>query len=307
MFLCFTNEQNPNGNATNEFIDKGVADIGEPMRGCLAPGDALICHQRLAHCPGINLWEKVRINIYFRIVHALIDDILDDQVLSPTPWVGFDGLKALLPPGSVEYTDRSLPPQVKERKLPKFAKKYKDISHPRDLAESVLELIDEQKRSFIDDGYVVIPGAVSEDLVKKALAFTDQAYEENQYNMNGSGRPGSKDPMPSFHKPIQRSEEVLGLFYKSGLYGAAEQLLGEGNVDVRDGQGQILYNCPNEISIDEGMDMKKPLPKRRWSLDPGRGKYKQLGSDFAFRIGVCLSDGQDVDENRGQLTVWPGT
>lgn len=304
--LFFWRKQNPNGSATNEFIKKGLVDIGDPMRACLSPGDVLICHQRIGHCPGINLWNSVRINVYFRIVHALIDDILDDQVLSPTPWVGFNGLKKFLPTSAVEYTDHSFPPQLKERKLPKFAKKYEGVSHPRQLSEQHLPLTNEQKQSFIDDGYVIIPGAVSQDLVKTALDFTDQSHREDKYNMNGSGRQGSEHPFPSFHKPLQKSEEVLGMFYKSGLYSAAEQLLGEGNVGIRNEQGQIMYNLPSEIYIDEGKELAAPHPKRKWNMEPARGKYGQFGSDFSFRISVCLSEGQEVDENCGQLNVWPG-
>lgn len=301
--------KNPNGNATNEFIEKGSADIGNPMRACLSPGDALICHQRVGHCPGQNLWHKVRINIYFRIVHALIDDILDDQVLSPTPWVGFEGLRHLLPDGAVDYTDRSVPDvpdKDVQRKLPGFARK-RDLSHPRELAEHDLELSDGQKQTLISDGYVVLPGAVPQELVKTALEYTDRAYEEDQFNLNGNGRFGSKNPFPSFHKPIQRSEEVLGLFYKSALYKVAEQLLGKNNAILRDGQGQIMYNTPSELFIEEGRDIALPHPKKKWAIDPARASYKAYGTDFMFRFGVCLSEGQDVDENRGQLTVWPGT
>lgn len=77
---------------------------GEPQRALLHRGDAFIAHQRLAHAPGINLTDVPRKNVYFRIVHSLIDDILVQQMTSPTPWVGFAGLKEFVPEGATEYS-----------------------------------------------------------------------------------------------------------------------------------------------------------------------------------------------------------
>lgn len=85
------------------FMRSKKPKCGEPQRALLRRGDAMIVHQRLAHAPGVNLWDKPRKNVYFRVIHSLIDDILPQQMSSPTPWVGFSGLKDFLPDGATEY------------------------------------------------------------------------------------------------------------------------------------------------------------------------------------------------------------
>lgn len=85
------------------FLQNRRPDVGEPQRALLHRGDAFIAHQRLAHAPGVNLWDQPRKNVYFRVIHSRIDDILEQQMSSPTPWVGFSGLKDFVPEGATEY------------------------------------------------------------------------------------------------------------------------------------------------------------------------------------------------------------
>lgn len=271
-------------------------DVGRPKRALLRPGDAMIAHQRLSHAAGVNLIEVVRCNIYFRVVHRHLDSLLDDFVKSPTPWVGFDGLRDLLPEGAVDW-DRDAAKKKGKQKLAAGA----TGEHC-----GTLKLTAAQKKAFVRDGYVVINGAVSEDLVSQALEFVDNAFENNKYHTNGKKRIGSEHPAPSFLKPAKRSPKVKDLFFKSGLVDASEQLIGEGQVTIRENMAEISFNAPNEVFVEEGMDMTEPFPKRKWRVEPGQGIYKGRGGDFSFLVGVALSDGQDVDENRGQFTVWPG-
>lgn len=160
--------------------------------------------------------------------------------------------------------------------------------------------------SFINDGYVVIPGAVPAEIVDRALSFTDQAYADRRFELMGNPRRGSAYPAPVFYHPIKTSPLVTDLVNKSGLYKAAEQLLGDGNVVIRDEMGQVAYSEPNELYVRQRMSKHEPDPADKWHIDSGAGTYASLGTDFAFLIGVALSHGQDVDENRGQYTVWPG-
>lgn len=96
-------QQSDSDDVVKKFLQESRPDCGEPQRALLHRGDAFIAHQRLAHAPGVNLWDKPRKNVYFRVIHSLIDDILEQQMSSPTPWVGFSGLEGFVPEGATEY------------------------------------------------------------------------------------------------------------------------------------------------------------------------------------------------------------
>lgn len=262
-------------------------------------GDVLIAHQRLAHNLALNLSEKTRKTVFFRVAHALIDDIVDEQIRSPTPWVGFEGLAEFIEEGAADFAGK--------RKSAKKTEKASPAISSRDFfSGGDLRLTREQKETFIKDGFVILPEAVSKELVKTALDLVNQSYEDGKYNLNGATRPGAKRPSPAFYKPIQGAPQILDLFYKSGLVGVAEELQGKGNAILRRKIGQIAYNPTCELYQEEGKDKTTPHPKNNWHIDAGNGKYAALGSDFSFLVGVCLTEGQDVDESRGQFTVWPG-
>lgn len=256
----------------------------------------MIAHQRLSHCAGINLVDTVRCNIYFRIVHRNWDDLLDDYVKSPTPWVGFEGLRELLPVGAVDW-DKSAATKKGKHKL---------AASSVGASCGTLKLTQAQKRSFVKNGYVVLPGAVPEKLVSDALAFLDTSFEKKKYSSNGNKRFGSNYPNPIFLKPIRRHQKVRDLFFKSGLVDASEQLIGKGCVTLRENMPHIHFNGESEVAAEEGMQLAEPHPSRKWRIETGQGFYKGSAADCNFIVGVALSEGQDVDENRGQLTVWPG-
>lgn len=169
------------------------------------------------------------------------------------------------------------------------------------------KLTDEQKEAFVRDGFVILPGFVPTELVDAAESRIDTAYENGRYNRMIKKLLGRDQPTPNFYKPIKQSQEVMDLMYKTGLYEVAEDLVGEGHAVIRDDLAQIAVTFPCQHFIDEGMDINEPQPKRKWHIDAGQGKYAAQGTDFSFLMGVALSDGQEVDENRGQFTVWPGT
>lgn len=256
----------------------------------------MIAHQRLSHCAGINLVDDVRCNIYFRIVHRDWDDLLDDFVKSPTPWVGFAGLQDFLPKGATDW----------DREGGAKKGKHKLAASSTGEGCGTLKLTPAQKRSFVKDGYVVLPGAVSAEMVGQALAVVDSAFKNKKYASNGKKRFGSNYPFPLFLKPIKRNQKVRDLFFKSGLVDASEQLIGEGHVTLRENMPDVSFNAQSELAVEEGMGLAEPFPSRKWQMQSGQGFYKGSGGDCNFMVGVALSDGQDVDENRGQFTVWPG-
>ncbi|KAI0566673.1 hypothetical protein FGB62_7g01 [Gracilaria domingensis] len=162
-------------------------------------------------------------------------------------------------------------------------------------------LTEEQKLSFIRDGYIILPQIVSIGLIQAALAHCDAAYAANHYNTpkHDSG----VKPTPSFWRSVKSARPVTDLFYESGLMQVAEQLLGASNVDILNDDGQIAYTLPNP---DSELSLHEQHPKQKWHIDTPLGEYINRGADFVLIVGVALSEGQEVDENRGQFTVWPG-
>lgn len=276
---------------------KPSPDVGLPRRTLLRPGDGFIAHQRLAHAAGFNLSNVTRVNVYFRAIDTRLDYLLHDFVRSPTPWVGFDGLQDLVPQGATYFDETAA----------KRKGKYEICASSSSEASGNYVLSDEQKRFFIQNGYVVLPNAVSTDLVNAALGIVNPAYANGDYHMNGKKRLGSKDPAPVFLRKIKKSVELRDLFFKSGLVNASEQLIGKGRVTLRENLADISFILPNEEFINQGMKMNESYPKRQWKLDQPMPDYKGLGADYNFFVAIALSDGHDVDENRGQLCVWPGS
>ncbi|PXF41756.1 hypothetical protein BWQ96_08545 [Gracilariopsis chorda] len=163
-------------------------------------------------------------------------------------------------------------------------------------------LTEVQKLEFIRDGYVVLPGIVPFDMAGAALYHCDIAYESKKYNLPQNN--GNYRPTPSFWHSVKSANPVTDLFYKTDLYQVAEDLLGPSNTVLRKEEGQIAYTLPDEES---GLGLDDDHPKNKWHIDTPQGPYANQGTSFILMFGVALSEGQIVDQNRGQLTVWPGS
>lgn len=168
-------------------------------------------------------------------------------------------------------------------------------------------LSEEQKLSFVSDGYVILRGFVPSESIETALNFIDNAYANGQYTEKTRKILGEEQPIPDFETDVKNGPEVLDLIFKTGLLDVTEDLLGEEHATVRDNEGHVAFAPPCRNFIEQGMDLQERYPKRRWHLDGGEGKHKMKGSGFSLLVSVALSEGQDVDENRGQVMIWPGT
>lgn len=289
-------ENTPANDIVRTFYEQKL-DVGDPTRSLLHPGDILIAHQRLAHAPGINLSENVRKNVYFRVVDTRLDVLLHDFVKSPTPWVGFDGLSELLPEGATEF-EKDLSKKVGNEGL--AASSATSNSGRYEVGREFIE-------TFVREGYVVLPGLVSQELVAEALNDLDKAYEKGRYHQNGKKRIGSSMAIPVFEKKVRKHDILRDVFFRSGLVHACEQLIGENCVTLRENIPTVSYLLPNEEFIEKGMSMTAPYPRKKWELDKPNLDYRGLGADCNFMVGIALSKGQDQDENSGQFVVWPGS
>lgn len=150
-------------------------------------------------------------------------------------------------------------------------------------------------------GYIVLKGAIGERLVEEALTVINEAYESGQYEMNE--KHGEPD-VPKFSSEIAKDKAIGRILDRSNVTDAIEDLLGEDNVQFAR-RAQIAFRPQDDVAIKKGMSLTDEMPANHYHIDGGTASESKTGSPFSLLAGVVLSDGQDVDELRGQLTVWP--
>lgn len=163
-------------------------------------------------------------------------------------------------------------------------------------------LSEEQLRKFVTDGYIILRDVVPSGLLKEALDLTDAAHACKDGKAHGA---------PFEH--LREHPSLLAVFRDTPLQQAASQLLGGSeNVTLREGAPQIAYTDPSESErprkwgIPETA-LTEPHPAFRWHVDSSHGRFGPIASDFMLLVGVALSGGQHIDQNHGQLVVFPRT
>lgn len=294
-------------NPVEEVFDsfrKNKPDVGLPIRLLLKPGDVVVGHQRLAHAAGNNLCDIVRKNVYLRIHHVNLDNFLEEQLHSKTPWVGYEGLSHLLPEGATGSTEGGLGKNNGVKQTFLSAKPCGD-SLPAHVREKV-NLSSDQKKEFIKNGYLILPEFVGKNKVRAALEHIDNAYSNKEYHMVPKTVIGSDKETPVFAKSVQNHRVVMDLVCKTGLVDVSEQILGEQNVIVFGNCAQIDLMPTSEKFVEEGRAMDARHPKRHWNIGRTACRSRVGGSGYSLVLTIALTEGQEVDENRGQLVVVPG-
>lgn len=164
------------------------------------------------------------------------------------------------------------------------------------------QLTQKEKENVILDGYIIIRSAVPEPLLRAAVQAADAAYRPDKSS------PHSVDaPTPPL-RYVAAQPVITDLFSRTCLSKLSQQLLPEDSVTLRHPHAQIAYTLPKSdgLHADTLTELAKPHDPTEWHVDSTRGRFAALAADFLLLVGIALSDGQDVDENRGQLTVFPG-
>lgn len=283
------------------FRNSGL-DVGRPLRVLLRKGDGVIAHQRLAHSGGYNLSDKVRMNIYFRVSRIDFADIADAYVKAPTPWIGFGGLSSILPSGSTDVPtqcdednfDRITPAQVVLAARP-IGRTLSSAARER------LTITKSMKLSFVQDGFLVLKNVINSGLVQKARRKIDMALHNGKFSTSQRNYgDGSQQSVITFNKHVLTSCMLTDVLFRTGLVDVAEELLGSRAVVLLDSTSDIRYIPVND---SKGDNFIRP---GGWDVSLGIGRHRLKGLDHMLRISVPLTDGLDVDENRGQIVVWPG-
>lgn len=162
-------------------------------------------------------------------------------------------------------------------------------------------LSDDDKHAFIRDGYIVLRNIVPKDMIDAALVAGDEAYNNKEFTLDES----KPDAVPNFNSPIQKHPDIGGIVERTKLFPACEDLLGNGNAKCPL-SAQVAYRPQNQTCIQQGVKLTDNIPSYRYHVDAANPNYATNATPFTLLVGVCLSFGQDVDESRGQFTVWPG-
>lgn len=272
-------------------------NVGEPKRVLVHPGDAFIAHQRLAHAAGVNISEIIRKNVYFRIVHAARDTFFHQYIHSDTPWIGFYGLSDILPES---VTHAQADDEGCSRYSDEQVHKSGSGSDHCDFKLSRAQIC-----MFKEEGYLVLSDVLSLNLIDKAEHHIRTAYAEGQYHASESEN-NRQCESAGFWPSVRRNKAISDIFFSSGLVNICESFLGKDNVRLQKSCGFPLRLVKNASYTSLGIGMRDNLPSSHWGLDYGAGQYQAKGSDYNLLLATPLSTGLDIDENRGQLVLWPG-
>lgn len=149
---------------------------------------------------------------------------------------------------------------------------------------------------FYEQGYVTIPGLVSQALVEHARRAINISIGRG---MDVKDMPGFR--VQSFCPELREDRALMGLLLESGIWGIAESLIGAGQIRPgSQGAAQINLRFP----VEEGRRM--PIEPH---LDGMASRTNKVPSgqlhNFTALIGVMLSDMPTRD--RGNFTVFPGS
>ena len=152
-----------------------------------------------------------------------------------------------------------------------------------------------QKRQFVEDGYLKIPGVVPKVLVDAAL----RAVNHSIGVIGQGGEDLSNNRGAFFCSELLDAPVILDLFNKSPIIEIAESLMGEGNV-----QPVVRAKPYPRFPLPLGEDAPEP----RGHMDgigngtngTAKGDYKRGFTAFAV---IYLAD--VMEPNCGNFTVWP--
>lgn len=163
---------------------------------------------------------------------------------------------------------------------------------PSSIAERAI-LTEAQRGALRRDGYLVLPEAVPRPLVDRALGAINQSL--------GRGldpRRLDEYRARSFCPELQTEPVITDLALRSGVWAAAESLLGAGRVK-RPRTGQVALSFPTAVQP------ARVHPHLDGMYAPSNGVPRGEILSFTLLAGVMLSD--VTAASSGNLVVWPGT
>jgi ectoine hydroxylase-related dioxygenase (phytanoyl-CoA dioxygenase family) len=153
----------------------------------------------------------------------------------------------------------------------------------------------EQQRALIDDGYLILPGAIPRARVDRALKAINHSLGERGIDRGQIWTYRAR----TFCPELVGNDAVLDLYRDTPLETLAQAAIGAGAVP-RPAIGQIALRFPQQIA-----EPKEPHPHIDGMPGPLNGVKPGNVCHFTALAGVFLSDVSGPFE--GNFTVWPGT
>jgi hypothetical protein len=157
-----------------------------------------------------------------------------------------------------------------------------------------MELTVTQRNELYKNGFVKIPGAISQLMVDRALQAINHSLGEGidpeQLNIYRS---------QSYCPEIQGSNAIMDLFHKSPVLDLVGSVINLEEIEpVR--HGQIALRFPEAEIIP-----RSAHPHIDGMYSPNNGVRQ--GEIYSFTALVCVVLSDLPNENAGNFTVWPGT
>ena len=157
-----------------------------------------------------------------------------------------------------------------------------------------MELTPVQRRALLEEGYVVLPGAIPRARVEAALHAINRSLGEQGLAPDKLTQYRSQSYCPE----LQGSEAISGLYNDTPLRDVAESLIGPGKVRPVRG-GQVALRFPNTDAP------RAPGAHIDGMYSPTNGVKQGTIANFTALAGVFLSDLPTADA--GNFSVWPGS
>lgn len=150
-----------------------------------------------------------------------------------------------------------------------------------------------QKRSFYDNGYLVLPGIVPADKVSAAQKAINHSLGSQGLPPEKLGEYAARSYCPE----LQGSPVISDLVNATPIWEAVQSLTAPGKLrPVRGGQIALRFPTPTP---------RIPSPHIDGMYSPTNGVPKGTIANFTALVGILLSDLPGPDA--GNFTVWPGT
>jgi len=172
------------------------------------------------------------------------------------------------------------------------------VTGKHDFDETV-DLTLEQRRAFIEDGFLIIKGVVPPSLASAALA------EINCSLLKVGAAFQDADGNTKHCADAASSNTIQALLYGTPLWTIAQRLMGHGCV-AGVGAGQIALRPPHLNSL--GLEDDASTQPKQWHFDGMHkvdSEVERQNSPFSLLVGVALSD--QMLPNCGNLIAFPGS
>ncbi len=153
----------------------------------------------------------------------------------------------------------------------------------------------EHQRALIDDGYLILPGAVPRERVDRALKAINHSLGEQGIDKRQLATLSAR----TFCPELVAADAILDLYRDTPLEALAQAAIGPGAV-ARPTTGQIALRFPQQVA-----EPPAPYPHIDGVPAPLNGVPRGAILHFTALAGVFLSD--VTGPFQGNFTVWPGT